>query len=46
MRSGLAFALPVHYWIDEAGIVRDWAVGELHPEMLQWGLEVIVASPP
>jgi peroxiredoxin len=29
-----ALALPVHYWIDRDGIVRDWAFGELPPDLL------------
>jgi peroxiredoxin len=29
-----ALALPVHYWIDPHGIVRDWAFGELPPDLL------------
>ena len=37
-----AFALPVHYWIDAAGIVRDWAFGELPADLLAQSLESIL----
>lgn len=35
-----ALALPVHYWIDRDGIVRDWAFGELPPALLAASLDV------
>jgi peroxiredoxin len=37
-----ALALPVHYWIDRDGIVRDWAFGELPPDLLAASLERIL----
>ena len=37
-----ALALPVHYWIDREGIVRDWAFGELPPDLLAASLETIL----
>ena len=37
-----ALALPVHYWIDRDGIVRDWAFGELPPDLLAASLETIL----
>ena len=40
-----ALALPVHYWIDRNGVVRDWAFGELPPDLLAASLEMILASP-
>jgi hypothetical protein len=32
----------VHYWIDEAGIVRDAALGGLGPEQMARGLGMIL----
>lgn len=40
-----ALALPVHYWIDRDGIVRDWAFGELPPDLLASSLETILRQP-
>lgn len=40
-----ALALPVHYWIDRDGIVRDWAFGELPPDLLASSLETILPQP-
>jgi peroxiredoxin len=37
-----ALALPVHYWIDEAGIVRDAALGELGPDQMSRSLGTIL----
>ncbi len=37
-----ALALPVHYWIDRDGIVRDWAFGELPPDLLASSLQSIL----
>jgi len=37
-----ALALPVHYWIDEAGIVRDAAIGGLGPDQMARGLGSIL----
>lgn len=39
-----ALALPVHYWIDRGGIVRDWAFGELPPDALAVSLDLILRS--
>lgn len=40
-----ALALPVHYWIDRERVVRDWAFGELPPDLLAASLESILAAP-
>jgi peroxiredoxin len=40
-----ALALPVHYWIDRDGVVRDWAFGELPPDLLATSLATILAPP-
>ena len=40
-----ALALPVHYWIDRDGVVRDWAFGELPPDLLASSLLAILSSP-
>lgn len=40
-----ALALPVHYWIDRDGIVRDWAFGELPRDLLASSLETILPRP-
>jgi len=37
-----ALALPVHYWIDEKGIVRDAALGGLGPEQMARSLGTIL----
>ncbi len=37
-----AFALPVHYWIDAEGIVRDGALGGIGPDVMATGLETIL----
>jgi peroxiredoxin len=37
-----ALALPVHYWIDEAGIVQDAALGGLGPDQMARGLATIL----
>jgi peroxiredoxin len=37
-----ALALPVHYWVDEAGIVRDAALGGLGPEQMARSLGTIL----
>ena len=37
-----ALALPVHYWIDEAGIVQDAALGGLGPDQMARGLGTIL----
>lgn len=40
-----ALALPVHYWIDRDGVVRDWAFGELPPDLLASSLDSILSPP-
>ena len=40
-----ALALPVHYWIDRDGVVRDWAFGELPPDLLASSLQLILKPP-
>lgn len=40
-----ALALPVRYWIDRDGVVRDWAFGELPPDVLAASLGQILPSP-
>jgi thiol-disulfide isomerase/thioredoxin len=37
-----AVALPVHYWIDAKGIVRDGALGGIGPDVMAKGLESIL----
>ncbi len=37
-----ALALPVHYWIDAEGIVRDGALGGIGPDVMATGLESIL----
>jgi thiol-disulfide isomerase/thioredoxin len=37
-----AFALPVHYWIDAEGIVREGALGGIGPDVMAEGLESIL----
>lgn len=39
-----ALALPVHYWIDRDGVIRDWAYGELPPDALAASLETILPA--
>jgi peroxiredoxin len=41
-RTWDALALPVHYWIDEAGIVRDAALGGLGPDQMARSLGTIL----
>ncbi len=41
-RAWEAVALPVHYWIDAEGIVRDAALGGLGPEQMAGGLTTIL----
>jgi len=41
-----ALALPVHYWIDRYGVVRDWAFGELPPDLLASSLETVLSPTP
>jgi thiol-disulfide isomerase/thioredoxin len=37
-----AFALPVHFWIDADGIVRDGALGGIGPDIMAQGLQTIL----
>jgi thiol-disulfide isomerase/thioredoxin len=37
-----AFALPVHYWIDASGVIRDGALGGIGPDVMAAGLESIL----
>ena len=37
-----ALALPVHYWVDAEGIVRDGALGGIGPDIMANGLESIL----
>ena len=37
-----AFGLPVHYWIDTAGIVRDGALGGIGPDVMARGVQSIL----
>jgi peroxiredoxin len=37
-----AFALPVHFWIDKAGIVRDGALGGIGPDIMARGVAKIL----
>ena len=37
-----AFALPIHFWIDGDGIIRDGALGELGADRMALGLESIM----
>jgi thiol-disulfide isomerase/thioredoxin len=41
-RTWGAFALPVHYWIDAQGIVRDGALGGIGPDVMARGLRTIM----
>jgi thiol-disulfide isomerase/thioredoxin len=37
-----AIALPVHFWIDKDGIIRDGALGGIGPDIMARGLESIM----
>jgi cytochrome c biogenesis protein CcmG, thiol:disulfide interchange protein DsbE len=37
-----AIALPVHFWIDADGIVRDGALGGIGPDVMAKGLRTIL----
>jgi thiol-disulfide isomerase/thioredoxin len=37
-----AVALPVHYWIDADGIIREAALGGIGPDVMAVGLEAIL----
>jgi thiol-disulfide isomerase/thioredoxin len=37
-----AIALPVHFWIDKDGVIRDGALGGIGPDVMARGLEAIM----
>jgi thiol-disulfide isomerase/thioredoxin len=37
-----AFALPVHFWVDADGVVRDGALGGIGPDVMADGLQTIL----
>ena len=37
-----AYALPVHFWIDADGVVRDGALGGIGPDIMAKGLQTIL----
>lgn len=39
---GAAAALPVHFWIDADGIIRDGALGGIGPDIMAQGLQTIM----
>lgn len=39
-----AAALPVHFWIDADGIVREWALGGLGPDLMAESLQKILSD--
>jgi thiol-disulfide isomerase/thioredoxin len=41
-RTWQAYALPVHYWVDAQGIVRDGALGGIGPDIMARGLRSIL----
>jgi thiol-disulfide isomerase/thioredoxin len=41
-RTWQAYALPVHYWIDAQGIVRDGSLGGIGPDIMARGLRSIM----
>ena len=41
-RWGAAAALPMHFWIDKDGIVRDGALGGIGPDIMARGLQTIM----
>jgi cytochrome c biogenesis protein CcmG, thiol:disulfide interchange protein DsbE len=41
-RAWGAFALPVHYWVDREGVVRDGALGGIGPDVMARGLGKIL----
>jgi cytochrome c biogenesis protein CcmG, thiol:disulfide interchange protein DsbE len=41
-RAWGAYGLPVHYWIDAQGIVRDGALGGIGPDIMAHGLTTIM----
>jgi cytochrome c biogenesis protein CcmG/thiol:disulfide interchange protein DsbE len=40
-----AIALPVHFWIDADGIIRDGAAGGIGPDVMARGLSTILGEP-
>ena len=41
-RAWGAFALPIHYWVDAAGVVRDGALGGIGPDIMARGVQAIM----
>ena len=41
-RAWGAFALPIHFWIDRDGIVRDGALGAIGPDVMVHGVQAIL----
>lgn len=41
-RAWGAFALPVHYWVDDAGIVREFLFGSASPEAFLEGVRTVL----
>ena len=37
-----ALALPVHFWIDAEGIIRDGSLGGIGPDVMAQGLQAIM----
>jgi cytochrome c biogenesis protein CcmG, thiol:disulfide interchange protein DsbE len=37
-----AYAMPVHFWVDADGVVRDGALGGIGPDIMAQGLETIL----
>jgi thiol-disulfide isomerase/thioredoxin len=37
-----AVALPVHFWVDADGVIRDGALGGIGPDIMARGLETIL----
>jgi peroxiredoxin len=37
-----AVALPVHFWIDKDGVIRDGALGGIGPDIMARGLQTIM----
>ena len=44
-RAWDAIALPVHFWIDADGIIRDGAAGGIGPDIMARGLSTILGEP-
>jgi thiol-disulfide isomerase/thioredoxin len=41
-RAWGAFALPIHYWVDAAGVVRDGALGGIGADIMARGVQAIM----